>query len=298
MEKKKVDLTNCKKMPGKKFMFIIRIVTTPSLEEISIKEINEGVIEIIIPLINFFEFVDEDFRANSEFESFLVNFISLDPYLSDKEILKDWNNILNNCLFIFEDLNWRNLQLLFKNFNIDISGGSITRRQYLSSTGFYLSLHLCSLNLTPSDIYNSFSNLLPRNDFEDSSKSSFVDLDKNSILNIISTKNDELCSNIDKQIEDLNKSNLNTQNSIKNSESNLDKKISNVKAKSKNKDIEVSIKNSKRISILKNQINNFKNNITNNKSTIENLKLNKSKIIRDSDKLNTMSLSDLKKNIF
>lgn len=223
---------------------------------------------------------------------FLVNFISLDPYLSDKEILKDWNNILNNCLFIFEDLNWRNLQLLFKNFNIDISGGSITRRQYLSSTGFYLSLHLCSLNLTPSDIYNSFSNLLPRNDFEDSSKSSFVDLDKNSILNIISTKNDELCSNIDKQIEDLNKSNLNTQNSIKNSESNLDKKISNVKAKSKNKDIEVSIKNSKRISILKNQINNFKNNITNNKSTIENLKLNKSKIIRDSDKLNTMSLSD------
>lgn len=41
MEKKKVDLTNCKKMPGKKFMFIIRIVTTPSLEEISIKEINE-----------------------------------------------------------------------------------------------------------------------------------------------------------------------------------------------------------------------------------------------------------------
>jgi hypothetical protein len=66
-------------------------------------------------------------------------------------------NILNNVYFIFEDTTWLNLQLLFKIINIQLSGGSITRRQFLSTNQYYLSFFLLKLGYNYEDIYNSIN---------------------------------------------------------------------------------------------------------------------------------------------
>ena len=46
--------------------------------------------------------------------------------------LKDLESVLNQSLFVFEDVNWFTLQALFKNFNIDLSGGTISKRFVLN----------------------------------------------------------------------------------------------------------------------------------------------------------------------
>jgi len=66
-------------------------------------------------------------------------------------------NILNNVYFVFENTTWLNLQILFKIINIQISGGSITRRQFLSTNQYYLSFFLLKLGYNYEDIYNSIN---------------------------------------------------------------------------------------------------------------------------------------------
>lgn len=60
-----------------------------------------------------------------------------------------------NILYVFEDLNWLDVQWFFKIKKVIISGGSITKRQYLSTTEFNLSLYLYLLGYTDVDIYES-----------------------------------------------------------------------------------------------------------------------------------------------
>ena len=63
------------------------------------------------------------------------------------------NKDLNNFLFVFEDLNFFTVQLLFKSFNIKISGGSINKHQFLSTTQYTLSKYLMTLDYNLVDIY-------------------------------------------------------------------------------------------------------------------------------------------------
>lgn len=77
------------------------------------------------------------------------------PYLSipiDKYILK---NKLINVLFNFENLQWFNVKHLFNLINVRVSGGSITRRHFLSTTEFNLISSLLSLGLKHKDIYQN-----------------------------------------------------------------------------------------------------------------------------------------------
>ena len=157
VEQDKICLSSIKNNK-KKYLFIIRIGLN-GLNEIICREINDNVVEITISLTYFLSLANKELKANENFLYLIFNSENLNPYISKEDILKDWNSILNNCLFIFEEINWLCLQLLFKLININISGGSNNRRQYLSTTDFNLSMFLSLLDFRASDIYLSFNNL-------------------------------------------------------------------------------------------------------------------------------------------
>nr|YP_009710654.1 hypothetical protein [Amanita inopinata]QFZ98603.1 hypothetical protein [Amanita inopinata] len=95
--------------------------------------------------------------------------------LTDK---KDFDNILSDSLFIFHDISWKIVKSLFKLNNIIVSGGSITKRNILTTVEYNLSFYLIVLGLNTKAIYDSFliqENLLNIN-FK--SKISISDIDK------------------------------------------------------------------------------------------------------------------------
>lgn len=57
--------------------------------------------------------------------------------------------------FVFEYTTWLVIQVLLEQLNIRISGGSISRRQFLSTSEFKLSLFLSKLGYSLKDIYSS-----------------------------------------------------------------------------------------------------------------------------------------------
>nr|YP_009463029.1 hypothetical protein [Pleurotus citrinopileatus]AUW35272.1 hypothetical protein [Pleurotus citrinopileatus] len=75
------------------------------------------------------------------------------------------NEQLNNCLFVFEDLNLLTVKLIFKNLNIIISGGRANNRELFSTTQYNLSNFLMKLDFKAVDVYNSFKykNLFSKN---------------------------------------------------------------------------------------------------------------------------------------
>jgi hypothetical protein len=81
------------------------------------------------------------------------------------ESKKTNRSLLNNVLFVYEDISYSTIQALFSNSKINISGGSISKRHLLSTTEVNLSYILMSLNYNSTDIYNSsiiYSELLHR----------------------------------------------------------------------------------------------------------------------------------------
>ena len=70
---------------------------------------------------------------------------------------KDYNSILNNVLFVFIGLNWDIIKHIFKYCNIGLSGGTITKRNILSSVEYNLSTFLFMLGVKYKDVYESFS---------------------------------------------------------------------------------------------------------------------------------------------
>jgi hypothetical protein len=50
-------------------------------------------------------------------------------------------------LFIFKNIDWMTLQLIFRIIHIQLSGGSLSRRHYLSTSEFNLSKYLFLLGV-------------------------------------------------------------------------------------------------------------------------------------------------------
>lgn len=110
-------------------------------------------IEIKIDMSWFFiSYYLSPYSRNNEFELFLLELTSeLSP--SNNELTK--NNILNNCYFIFEQTNWVSLQIIFRSLNIDLSGGSTSRRHLLSTADVHLSIFLNLLGIKIDSVYKS-----------------------------------------------------------------------------------------------------------------------------------------------
>ena len=106
---------------------------------------SENAIEFLLPLNTFTKLA-----STVSIEDFLAQIIGGDQ---NKKYL------LNNALFIFDNLTWLNLQLLFRYLNIVLSGGSISKRHILSTSQFNLSNNLHVLNYNKEAIYNSFITL-------------------------------------------------------------------------------------------------------------------------------------------
>lgn len=64
---------------------------------------------------------------------------------------------INKFVFLFRGVNWGLLQEFFRKQNIAISGGSGSKRVFLSSSNFFLSNFLSSVGYGAGDIYDSFS---------------------------------------------------------------------------------------------------------------------------------------------
>lgn len=120
--------------------------TTPYLVT---TQYNNSLVQIEISFIYLLEL----YLKSSEYSDFVEEIFQQ----SDKEIN---TNILKgagykNILYVFEDLNWLEIQWLFKIKKVIISGGSISNRQYLSTSEFNLSLYLHLLGYSDVDIHES-----------------------------------------------------------------------------------------------------------------------------------------------
>ena len=160
------------------------------------------IVEIILPLIYLLSKINnvETYNIDKAYKEklaydvdnlfkFLFNSFTNSPEVIDKGLII--NNKLNNSLFVFEDLNLSNIKLIFKSLGIKISGGSLNKRDLLSSTQYTLSNYLNILGYKGVDIYNSNRNnqLWLNNNFSLGNFSEIIikdtDIMKDFILNIL-----------------------------------------------------------------------------------------------------------------
>jgi hypothetical protein len=158
--------------------------------------------------------------------------------------------IFNNVYFIFEDITWLNLQLFFKNIKIKVSGGSITRRQILSTNQYNLSIFLLKLGYNYDDIYNSIN--IIKDISSENLESKYSMDDKNLILTYI-----EMC--FYKELENIQSEKYSFEKDIKLLKGNistLQSEKSSIKNKKGQQD-----KNTKKSIKLNKKIENLNNNI-------------------------------------
>lgn len=198
---------------------------------------------------------------------------------------KDRNNPLNNVLFVFENVNWLTLQLMFNHLNINISGGSISKRQYLSTAQYTLTRYLLLLNIPIATVYNSFVNLTSLLQTDNSYL--YTELDKDLMIR-------SLQSNLELEKELIaNKIATNEQdiliktNNIACSSKDLSLRIE--KKKSEHKDIK-----SKRVLTIKKRITILNKNIESKNIEITELKSQLINLNKELTNLDTLSFEDLK----
>lgn len=151
-------------------------------------------------------YTNSDYYSTNKFDEFLLDiFINLGP--ANDKLTKE--NILNNILFIFINTEWLTLQLLFKTLNIKLSGGSISKRHYLSTSEFSLSKILFLLGLNDDSIYRSY--MLHRNTSEISPDFTNIEIPVILFKLLISIKKDIIIKKmqlfinlLEKQISDIN----------------------------------------------------------------------------------------------
>lgn len=89
---------------------------------------------------------------------------------------------LKKCIFVFNGFVWSELQIIFRELDISISGGSVSKRHQLKSVSFYLSKFLLDLDIDAPVLYESLnlSKFIENN-------SKFLDLNlfRESMLNIM-----------------------------------------------------------------------------------------------------------------
>lgn len=181
-------------------------------------------------------------------------------------LLDDYNQLdkikninLNQYIFIFENLNWFTVQLLFKNWNITLSGGTLNKRHIVSTTQFNLIKFLISLDFKDKDFYNSFKYGTKKyesiKEISLKGDSKILHMDKNLILKIIKDKIKLLLSKITENLSIINKEiKAKNQNVINLEQERLEFKNKKIKLNKNLKDSKKLIKLEKRIEELNNKI--------------------------------------------
>lgn len=176
--------------------YIIRILPV-DLDIFEVITHNSTCIEFRVSIVYFLNSL-----LNSSVEGFIEVLIG-----NRFETEKENHSLLNNVLFVYEDLSWPTIQTVFKQININISGGSISKRQILSTAEYNLSSMLFSLGYNLVDIYNSsiiLSKLLQRYKDIGNSKISFdLEINLGLKLNKLQIYLKLNIENINKEIIDL-----------------------------------------------------------------------------------------------
>lgn len=194
--------------------------------------------------------------------------------------LKKLTNILNNALFVFEDMNWFTLQAFFKYFKIDLSGGSISKRQVLSTAQYNLSSFLINFGYTKQDVYDSYI-MLKNFKFSQKEVSLTLDiglsLDNLLVLESLKVYFRNQISVIESSITSLEQDINNKKNNISSLETDISNRISDKVNKNKDTsskrilkhrknidDLKITIdKNQKQISLLKTKVSDLSNELEN-----------------------------------
>lgn len=181
-------------------------------------------------------------------------------------LLDDYNQLdkikninLNQYIFIFKNLNWFTLQLIFKNWNITLSGGTLNKRHIVSTTQFNLIKFLISLDFKDKDFFNSFKygtkNYESIKEISFKGESLILHMDKNLILKIIKDKNKLLLSKITENLNIINKDiKAKNENVLNLEQEKLEFKNKKIKLNKNLKDSKKLIKLEKRIEELNNRI--------------------------------------------
>jgi len=119
-----------------------------NLDDFNKIEHNSTCVEFKISLSYFLKNYPK--KEDSSFESFLEVLIGKSV---DKE--KENRSLLNNVLFVYNNMSWPTIQAAYKSIDVDISGGSISKRQGLTTAEYNLSSMLFSLGYSLEDIFKS-----------------------------------------------------------------------------------------------------------------------------------------------
>jgi hypothetical protein len=250
--------------------YVIRVLRThPDLSNIDVKFIkhSECLIEIEVSL---FYLLSSYFHSNRDFEGLIQQIVG-SHNLSESN--KDLSNIINNVLFVFDSIDWANLQLLFKSININISGGSVTKRHFISTAHFNLVLFLIKLGYSSKDIYKSFKSskvYSKLNAFQ-------LELSHSTQLLIINTKLLNFKEMLLDSIKELEKDIFIKQGNVLSLETDISSKQNKKKFKGK-KESKNDLKRLRNVADLKSLINDKENEIIKLKSQISQVEMNKSQL--------------------
>ncbi len=139
------------KLGNIQYLLVFRVVKQKMIG-ITINHESENLVEVSVSVFDLFHLFDK-IRADEE-QRDLTSLIQ--DYTDDlAPDLKRNREYPINVIFIFEDLNWFTVQLLFRFARIEVSGGTISSRHTLSTVHFLLSKVLIFLGYNTSDIYLS-----------------------------------------------------------------------------------------------------------------------------------------------
>ena len=123
-------------------------------------------------------------------------------------------------LFIFEDITWEDLRLLYRSRRIQISGGTQNRRHLISTLQYRLVKHLIELNYNTDDIFNS-KNILKNIKLEEFDQD-WDSLKRSHLLNIIYTLITEDIKNMASKLDSIKKEVSKNKSSLSNVKSKIE----------------------------------------------------------------------------
>ncbi len=253
----------------------------------------KNVIEVRLSLALFFEIYNG--LGYPQFDNalkYLLGEIKEYKLKAQYRELMQIENVLSDALFVFEDITWFTLQLICKGFNIDLSGGTISKRYVLSTAQYNLSNYLDALGYSEQDVYNSYYQLRKLSATATEASS---DLIINSLFNF---NKDQMLFNLNKylstKIDDLNQNISNLESDIKFKGQNINSWKQAISTKiagklSKKKNIAT-----KRILKNKENITNLEKAITRNQKEIPLLKSKLLDLNSEKEGLNNLSYCDLR----
>nr|YP_009690165.1 hypothetical protein PPIT_000064 [Porodaedalea pini]QEG56945.1 hypothetical protein PPIT_000064 [Porodaedalea pini] len=266
---------------------IIRLSPVADLN-FNVIEHSEYLVEVQFSIFYFLEL----YRGGGQsFDDFLEELFSMESLAEQN---KNPNFKYSKVLFVFEDLNWFTLQLLFKMKGIKLSGGSISKRQILSSAELSLSLFLLMLGFTDIDAYNSYKYLanLSKSDVKSDESDLTIDIERQSLYYLMKTGLSKDKDTLSITIANLDKDILNKRRNLESLELSLSSKKNEILRAKK------LLSNSKSIINLNKNIELIKKFIDNKENELLLLNSKLSDITKEIDNLTEIPYTELKAKYF